>query len=54
MLFLHNVAQASNQLVFSTGYFFIFEKGKNIVSQIYQKLSLAIKIRAYFSQTSLI
>ncbi|MEM5527896.1 hypothetical protein WN093_03595 [Gammaproteobacteria bacterium AS21] len=47
MLFLHNVTQASNQLVFSTGYFFIFEKGKNIVSQIYQKLDYDIVIKQY-------
>ncbi len=47
MLFLHNVTQAANQLVFSTGYFFIFEKGKNIVSQIYQKLDYDIVIKQY-------
>jgi len=52
-LLFGNTAQAANQLVFSSGYFFLFDKSKEIVSQIYKRLGYDIIIDIYPAKRAL-
>ncbi len=53
LLCLSNIAQASNQLVFSTGEFFIFDRNKKIVSSIYKRLGYDVIVNQYPAKRAL-
>jgi polar amino acid transport system substrate-binding protein len=53
LLCLSNVAQTSNQLVFSTGEFFIFDRNKKIVSSIYKRLGYDVIVNQYPAKRAL-
>ena len=53
LLSLNNAAQASNQLVFSTGEFFIFDMNKKIISSIYKRLGYHVIVNQYPAKRAL-